>query len=30
MALTGNVAVNVKVGLENLFMRAVFFLDRNE
>jgi hypothetical protein len=26
-ALTNNVAINIKVGLENLFMRAIFFLD---
>lgn len=26
-ALANNVAVNIKVGLENMFMRVIFFLD---
>lgn len=27
MGLTNNVAMNVRVSLSNLFMRAIFFLD---
>jgi hypothetical protein len=30
MALTNNIAINVKVGLENMFMRAIFFLNSSE
>lgn len=30
MALTNNIAINIKVGMENLFMRAIFFLDYNQ